>query len=208
MVVLYYRSIDIAWNIACNIMCSSLLGYIHLHFFLRLGKIFHDWKEKLEDVTKCIGRVQSSSGIASTLSTESRNLNLSKLSSHSTLGTPSPISPRFGRPRRKVERNLETVVEKPASETQEEKEVVEAREMKENDEQEKKEEKKVQEEFEEDTDFESMTVDELAIELESWYYNFSYTLDGIDSNLVEEASRCILASNREQHNNTSKNVTF
>jgi len=159
---------------------------------LRLGKIFHDWKEKLADVTKCIGQVQSTSGLASTLSTESRDLNRSKLSSPSTLGTPSPRSPYFGRAKRKSKaKPLDTVTEKPTSEALGEKTAEDVGEKIENEDQEGTEKKETKEEdLEEEADYEDMTLEELTNELEAWYYNFSYTMDGLDSNLAEEVSKC------------------
>lgn len=162
---------------------------------IRLGKIFHDWKEKLDDLTSCIGQVGPTSGFTSAQSTESKHFNTSsKLSS--TVGSTSPRSPLFAKANKKSKKikNPEKLsgtlkVEENVQETiVADKEKGDEKEKEEQDDKAKEghDEEAEEEEEEEEKDYSSMTLDELTSELQAWYYDLSYTLDGVNSYLTEE----------------------
>ena len=48
-----------------------------------------------------------------------------------------------------------------------------------------------EEEEEEEKDYVSMTLEELISELESWYHDLSFSLDGLDSSLTDEVRNFI-----------------
>ena len=93
-------------------------------------------------------------------------------------------------------KQLQTVEETPEDEAmakEENKGETEEKKMKGDEKDREKEEKESQEdeEVEDARDYDSMTLEELSAELEAWYYNFSYSLDSLDSELADEVGWCL-----------------